>query len=44
VLQSLDAIHRPLALSRGHPADLSQAIEQPLPGFLRKPVEAWFGR
>ena len=44
VLQSLDAIHRPLALSRGHCADLPQAIEQPLPSFLRKPVEAWFGR
>jgi hypothetical protein len=44
VLQSLDAIHRPLALSRRHSVDLLQAIEQLLPSFLRKPVEAWFGR
>ena len=44
VLQSLDAIHRPLALSRGHSFDLLQAIEQLLPSLLRKPVEPWFGR
>ncbi len=44
VLQSLDAIHRSLALCRGHSIDLSQAIEQLSLSFLRKPAKAWFGR